>query len=301
MTAEKTITVKDENNNEIALIIRKPNSLDYRESQIEYNRAWRTATESGAYLREKLNDYLIKENVWSTEKQKQYEKYASDINKKESLLKKGGIPLKKARNIAVELKRLRIEFRDLISERIVYDNNAVEGQAENARFDAFVVSCVLYANTRERVFKDVEDYNLRSTEQIAIQAATELANLIYSLETSFEDSFLSKYKLVDSEGRLINKENHLISVGLDGSERLIDEKGNYIKYDENNVACFVDYNGNKVDPKPEDEFQPFLDDDGSPLDKDGNVILTENETDEDQTKDSETPEKITKKNKKKSD
>jgi hypothetical protein len=297
MKDEKIITVKDSSNNNINLIIRKPNALDHRESQIEFNKAWRIALESGAYFREKLNDYLIKEKIWSEDKQKQYERYASDINKKEALLKKGAMPLKKARNMAVELKRLRADFRELISERVVYDNNTVEGQAENARFDAFVVSCVLHAENRQRVFESVEDYNLRSAEPMAVQAATELASLIYSLETSFEDNFLSKYKLVDSEGRLINKSNHLISIGLDGEERLIDSKGNYVKYDEDGKQYFVDYSGNKADPKPEDEFQPFIDEDGTLLDAEGNVIIVETE----EIPEENIEEKPLKKNKKKAD
>lgn len=274
MSNEKIITVKTEGG-EVKVKIRKPNALDYRESQIEYNKAWRSATESGAYLREKLNDYLIKEGIWSDEKQKKYEKYASEINSKELLLKKGGMPLKKARNIAVEIKRLRNEFRDLISERITYDNNTVEGQAENARFDAFVVSCSTYADTGQKVFSSTEDYNLKSTEQIAIQVATELANLIYNLEASLEDNFLSKYKLVNSDGKLVNKDNHLIAIGLDGEERLIDEEGNYIKYDENGEKYFVNYGGEKVEHKSSDAFAPFTDDDGNPLDESGNPVVSE--------------------------
>jgi hypothetical protein len=54
------------------------------------------------------------------------------INDRELVLQKGGIPLKKAKAIALELKRLRIEFRDLISERTAYDNTTAEGVADKA-------------------------------------------------------------------------------------------------------------------------------------------------------------------------
>lgn len=267
MSDEKLITSKDSQGNVVKVLVRKPNQQDYKDSQIEYNKAWRVAFDSRAMLREQLTNSLIKEGIWSEDKQKEYEKFASEINQREIVLKKGNIPLKKARTIALELKGLRTLFRELLSEKVAYDAITVEGQAENARFDAFVTYCTMNPE-RQRVFSSVADYNEKAAEPWAIEAATEIANMMYNLELNFEDKFLSKYKLVDSDGRLVNSKGHLITIDKEGNEKLINEKGQYVAIDENGSDYLVDENGNKIEETTDTEAV-FLDDDGNPIVLDG--------------------------------
>jgi len=252
---------------DITVLVKKPNRKDLNESQIAYNKAWRKSLDDKAILRQKLNDYLTEQGVWSEDKQKQYDDFVKKINDRELVLKKGGIPLKKAKSIALELKRLRASFRDLISERTSYDNNTAEGTADNARFDYLVSVCVLDPSTKKPVFKDMDDYNERGSEGWAIKAAGELANFIYNLDPNYEKSlpeneFLSKFKFSDDKGRLVNKDGHLISVDEDGVERLIDEESYYVAYDENGVQYRVNRSGEKIVEIVE---SPFLDDDGNPI------------------------------------
>jgi hypothetical protein len=252
---------------DITVLVKKPNRKDLSESQIAYNKAWRKSLDDKAILRQKLNDYLTEQGVWSEDKQKQYEDFVKKINDRELVLKKGGIPLKKAKAIALELKRLRANFRDLISERSSYDNNTAEGAADNARFDYLVSVCVLDPSTNKPVFKDIDDYNERGSEGWAVKAAGELANFLYNLDPNYEKSlpeneFLSKFKFADNKGRLVNKEGHLIAVDEDGTERLIDEESYYVAYDENGVQYRVNRSGEKIVEIVE---APFLDDDGNPI------------------------------------
>jgi hypothetical protein len=258
----RTVTEGD-----ITVLVKKPNRKDLNESQIAYNKAWRKSLDDKAILRQKLNDYLTEQGVWSEDKQKQYDDFVKKINDRELVLKKGGIPLKKAKSIALELKRLRASFRDLISERTSYDNNTAEGTADNARFDYLVSVCVLDPSSKKPVFKDMDDYNERGSEGWAIKAAGELANFIYNLDPNYEKSlpeneFLSKFKFTDEKGRLVNKDKHLISVDEDGVERLIDEESYYVAYDENGVQYRVNRSGEKIVEIVE---SPFLDDDGNPI------------------------------------
>ena len=258
----RTVTEGD-----ITVLVKKPNRKDLNESQIAYNKAWRKSLDDKAILRQKLNDYLTEQGVWSEDKQKQYDDFVKKINDRELVLKKGGIPLKKAKSIALELKRLRASFRDLISERTSYDNNTAEGTADNARFDYLVSVCVLDPSSKKPIFKDMDDYNERGSENWAIKAAGELANFIYNLDPNYEKSlpeneFLSKFKFTDEKGRLVNKDKHLISVDEDGVERLIDEDSYYVAYDENGVQYRVNRSGEKIVEIVE---SPFLDDDGNPI------------------------------------
>jgi hypothetical protein len=275
---------------DITVLVKKPNRKDLNESQIAYNKAWRKSLDDKAILRQKLNDYLTEQGVWSEDKQKQYDDFVKKINDRELVLKKGGIPLKKAKSIALELKRLRASFRDLISERTSYDNNTAEGTADNARFDYLVSVCVLDPSTKKPVFKDMDDYNERGSEGWAIKAAGELANFIYNLDPNYEKSlpeneFLSKFKFSDDKGRLVNKDGHLISVDEDGVERLIDEESYYVAYDENGVQYRVNRSGEKIVEIVE---SPFLDDDGNP-------IVDEQDSEEEVVATSEEPKKSKKK------
>ena len=133
----------------VTVLVRRPTKKDYNESQIVYNKVWRKSLEEKAVLRQELNEFLIEQGVRSSAKEAEYQDYIKKINDRELVLKKGGIPLKKAKAIALELKKLRVDFRELISERTTYDGNTAEGVADNARFDYLVSVCVLDPNTNK--------------------------------------------------------------------------------------------------------------------------------------------------------
>ena len=252
---------------DVKVLVKKPGRKELNDSQIVYNKAWRKALDGGAIIRAKLNEYLTEQGVWSEVKQKEYDDFVRKINDKELILKKGGIPLKKAKALALELKRLRLDFRDLISERTSYDSNTAEGVADNERFDYLVTACVLDSSTKTPVFKNSEDYDTRGSEPWAVKAASELANFIYNLDPNYENNlventFLKKFHFTDDKGRLINKDGHLISVDIEGNERLIDKDDYYIAYNEDGTSYRVDRDGNKVEDVVE---SPFLDDDGNPI------------------------------------
>lgn len=281
---------------DVTVLVKKPNRKDLNDSQIAYNKAWRKSLEEKAILRQKLNDYLTEQGVWSDAKQKQYEEFIRKINDKELVLKKGGIPLKKAKSIALDLKRLRADFRELISERTSYDNHTAEGSADNARFDYLVSVCVLDPSTKQPVFANLDDYNERGSESWAVKAAGELANFLYNLDPNYEKSlpentFLNKFKFTDSEGRLVNKEGHLVSIDEEGVERLIDDQGYFVAYDESGIQYFVNRSGEKIVRDEDIVEAPFLDDDGNPVSLEAEIVEEQ----------SEAPEETKKSKKKKAD
>jgi len=281
---------------DVTVLVKKPNRKDLNDSQIAYNKAWRKSLEEKAILRQKLNDYLTEQGVWSDAKQKQYEEFIRKINDKELILKKGGIPLKKAKSIALDLKRLRADFRELISERTSYDNHTAEGSADNARFDYLVSVCVLDPSTKKPVFANLDDYNERGSEAWAVKAAGELANFLYNLDPNYEKSlpentFLNKFKFTDSEGRLVNKEGHLVSIDEEGVERLIDDQGYFVAYDESGIQYFVNRSGEKIVRDEDIVEAPFLDDDGNPVGLEAEIVEEQ----------SEAPEETKKSKKKKAD
>jgi hypothetical protein len=135
-----------------------------------------------------------------------------------------------------------------------------------------------------------------SVEAIRILAAGELANFLYNLDPNYEKSlpentFLNKFKFTDSEGRLVNKEGHLVSIDEEGVERLIDDQGYFVAYDESGIQYFVNRSGEKIVRDEDIVEAPFLDDDGNPVGLEAEIVEEQ----------SEAPEETKKSKKKKAD
>lgn len=245
-------------------LVKTPSINDQREAQKVYNQAFTDAIKSKCVVRAKMDELLEDQGLWNQDKQIKFTKLQQDILDSERKLAKGGISLREAREIAIQMKKDREEVRSLISVRTSLDNHSAEGQADNARFNYLVSVCLVYNDSKQPYFSNMEDYLNRSNEEVAIVAAQHLASMLYGLDNDYElnlpeNKFLKKYKFIDDKLRYINKEGKL----TDAEGRLVDENGRYIDGEGN----FVDKFGNRVDKDGEYvvEHQPFLDDDGKPI------------------------------------
>lgn len=245
-------------------LVKMPSLNDQREAQKIYNQAFTDAIKSKSVVRAKLDDLLADQGLWDDEKQAKFTSLQKELLDGEKRLAKGGFSINEAKDLAIKMKTVRDQIRDLISVRTSLDNHSAEGQADNARFNYLVSVCVVYNDTKEPYFKNMEDYLNRATEQVAILGAQNLANMLYGLDNDYESNlpenkFLKKYKFVDDKLRLIDKKGRLI----DAEGKLVDENGRYI--DEN--GSFVDKFGNRVDSDGEYvvDTQPFLDENGNPV------------------------------------
>ena len=251
-------------------LVKEPSLEDHNEATKVYNRTFRTALESGAILRASLTDYMQEQNLWSQEKQDEYNETQINIIENENKLDKGGMKLSEARAIALEMRDLRNHLRNLISDRTSLDSNTAEGQADNEKFNCLVSRCVVYKSTGKPFYKDYADFKSSTQIEVSLQGARILANMMYGLDEDFEkglpeNEFLVKYKLADESLRLIDKQGRFVT--RDG--QLIDEFG-----------FIVDEEGNRVSATPEQDgpegFTPFIDDEtGELLDENGSVVKAE--------------------------
>jgi hypothetical protein len=261
----------DLDGNKQEIYLQLPAAEENKAAQLAYNKAFKEALQSGAILRQKLQKVMNEQGIWDDDKEDQYQHILKDINAGEKELSRGGISLSEAREKALEMRKNRIEFRNLIAERSSMDSNTAEGQADNERFSHLVYICLKNSGGK-LFFKTKEEYEDNSNQPYVIKAAGHLAEKLYGLDPDYdrnlpENKFLEAYKFSDTATRLINKEGHLIDVGADAVERLIDEDGRFVAYDKDGESYFVDKDGEKVsaegDYKP--EFTPFLDDEGKPV------------------------------------
>jgi hypothetical protein len=265
--------------------VRSPSLNDQREAQKAYNQAFTDAIKSKSIVRAKMDDLLEEQGLWNSEKQAKFTTLQQELLDGEKRLAKGGFSLNEAKKLALEMKNVRAEIRDLISVRTSLDNHSAEGQADNARFNYLVSACVVYKDSNDLYFKNLEDYLNKADDPVALLGAQKLANMIYGLDNNFEkglpeNKFLQKYKFVDEKLRLIDKKGRLV----DADGRLIDERGRYI----DEQGSYVDKYGNRVDADGDYvvESEPFLDDEGKP------VVLDEEKpvTEEKKTDETKTPE-----------
>lgn len=256
-----TVKVDDK---DIELSVVTPSLKDRKEADKIYNNSFTEALQSKAVVRARLDDLLVDQGLWDDTKQQKFETLQKQILDHERQLAKGGISLKKAKEVALEMRKLRAQLRELISVKTNLDIHTAEGQADNAKFNYMVYACTLIKGTNNKFFTSYDNYLERANEECSVLAAQTLANMIYGLDANYEqklpeNKFLMDYKFVDTELRFINKEGKLV----DEEGRLVNEEGRFINED----GQFVDKFGNLLtkDGEYDVEFSPFLDDDGNPV------------------------------------
>lgn len=251
----------------LKLAVRRPTLKDYDEATKIYNTAFSNAIASKAIVRARLDDFLEQQGLWNQEKQAKFTSMQEELLQHERVLAKGDrrLKLSDAKDIALKMKRLRNELRDLISVRGELDGNTAEGQADNAKFNYLVYACLVYNDRDELYYPSYEAYlNATGNDTVSFLAAQKFANLQMGLDTSREaqlpeNKFLKQFGFIDERLRLVNKAGHLV----DEQGRLVDEFGRYV----NNDGKYVDKNGNPVNEAGEYDFQfeGFVDDETGEL------------------------------------
>ena len=279
MTDKEIFEGEDLNGDVVKFKIKTPGAEEIKKSQVVYNRAFKQALDDGALLRQKLTSYMRDQNLWDDAKQKQYDDLLEQINEMEETLQKGGIRLSLAKQIALDLRGKREDFRDLISERNALDAASAEGQADNARFEELVRLCTLNPDNGQRYFASEADYNASANQPWVVVAAEKLGNAMYGLDPNYEknleeNKFLQEFKFVDEELRFINEDGHTV----DSEGRLTNEEGRYIAYENDDDykarknSYYVNRDGEKVVEGKDgwvkegtEERKPFLDDEDNPI------------------------------------
>lgn len=231
--------------------------------------------ESGSLLRDQLEEELRKRELWSDEREANYQRLRVEIVDNEYKLAAGGIKLSEAKQLALEMKQKREEMVELLSSRTDLDSNTCEGRADAMRFNYLFANCLVYSDSGEKYFKNgLNDYLLNQEDLVALVGASEFFYLISETDQVDdklpENKFLKQFNFVNEKYQLVDKEGRLV----DQEGKHIDENGNLIQWVNDKDFIYVDINGRQLDDDGnfKVEFSPFLDDDGNP------VGLEENKT-----------------------
>jgi hypothetical protein len=271
---EKTVEVKlTENGTDktVKIVVKRPTNALLSQAQRVSAKVWTDCVREGIMTKKELEKFMKEHDIWNDNKDVEQKKITEEIARLEKELyvsgKNGKLRASEGKNIAIEMRKKRIELRELIAERMSLEQNTAESLSDNARFDFLVANCTYYDNG-QRVYKDIEDYTANSDGDLAFSAATLLAQIMYSVDKNFEaklpeNKFLKMFNFVnddlalvndkgervDTEGRRIDEFGYYVNeegkrVDKDGN--LLDDNGNYIP-----SVTYVDDKGKKLSTKEE--------------------------------------------------
>ena len=264
---------------EVEFEIKEASLEDQRESQKVYNQAFSDAIKSGCIVRGRLEQLLKDQNLWSEDKDRELAALQTKVSNQDKILAKGGISLKQAKNIAMNMRDLRDEMKVLVSSKTNLDSHTAEGQADNARFNYLVSVCVVYTDTKKPYFNTYLEYLNNSSSDVGVVGANKLASIMYGLDSDYEkklpeNKFLLQYRLVNDKLDYIDEKGRT----TDSEGRLVNKNGRYI----NEKDEFVDKNGDMVSIEGDYvvDFEPFLDPMGKPITLDNNDQQNKKDTTE---------------------
>jgi len=260
MKKELEVKFADKDKAPVKIYVEKPNNEVVKGADRYRAKAWNECILDGIVTKKELSTLMKKRGIWSDKKEDEQEAISKEINQLEQklYLECGKRNSKRAegKEIAIQIRRKRNELRQLISEKMGLEENTAEALADNSRFDYIVAHCTFHANG-EKVYKDIDDYNSKSADEVAYTAASALAEMMYSIDSDFEknlpeNKWLKNRELVNDDLALVDDKGR--RVDLEG--RLINDEGYYIDEDGNRI----DKQGN---PLSEDGFYEEVDDEGT--------------------------------------
>lgn len=261
---EKTVDVELVDGTKTQVVVKRPSNRITSEAQRRGAVVWNRCIQDGIMTKKELEKFMKEKGIWDDAKEGQQKVLVEEINslEKQIYLSKGRVKIGKAKDLAISMRRKRVELRDLLTEKVAFETNTAESLSENTKFDYIVAHCTFHTNGT-KVYDSLEAYETQADDPVAYAAAQALAEMMFAMDKDFEASlpenkFLKKFKLVnedlslinregnlvDTEGRLINADGHF----LDGDGNRIDKEGNLMNEDGTYViqATYLDEDGKVV-------------------------------------------------------
>lgn len=227
---------------DVEIVVRRPNNATISAADRYRAKVWNQCIKDGIMTRKQVERFLKDNDIWGEDQEKEQQKIAEKINALEKDLYAGvgngdkKRKLSEGRDIAHSIQKLRGELRDLIAEKMSLQDNTAESLSDNARFDYLVAGCSFYKENGEKVYASIDEYNSKSSDEVAYAAAAKLGEMLYALDSNFEkklpeNKWLLEFKLVDENLNPIQ------------NDVLVDKEGRHV----NDLGQYIDEDGNRVD------------------------------------------------------
>lgn len=255
----KEITIIEDNNQEVKLVIRKPQFEDIEAADRIYASKVSSLIREGGtkklLLRRQLDEYLKSSGVWTQEDETKLNSLQNEIDNLLNRLRRGGISLKEGRSIAIQISSKRGELVRLNNKRQVFDDITIESMAESERFDYLVYACTVYKDSGDPYWESFEDMKTDKLSEAYQKASFAAYEAIHNVSPDFEkklpeNKWLKKYNFIDDELNFVDRK----------TGEKVDRDGNPISELEEKIKRQVEnLQGDII------EESPFLDEDGKPV------------------------------------
>ena len=245
----KEFTVKNENDEDINLCVREPLEEDIEEANRVYaskvGQLMRLPKDKRPILREKVEEYLRDEGIWTDEDENRVLELSQEIDDLLKKLRKGGMKMSEGRQICVKILDKRREITDIQTKRRSFDEATLENMAESERIDYLVWACTLYSDTGDPYWETLEDMKYDKQNDVYEQGVRYIYSTLFGIEEDFEQNlpeskWLKKYSFLDDNMRFVDRK----------TGKYVDRDGNPIE-DQPNEDQFDPWQG---DIEPEEEF-----------------------------------------------
>lgn len=243
MKTQAKIIGKDENNNDVVTIVRKPDRKLLQEGQKIYSQTVRLSLAAGYLFKSALEKYLVEQGVWSEEDEKNITKLRDEIFEKTQYIKTGKkdgnvLKLTEARDIAYDIRVLRRRINEINEKRNAYDLVTVEETASNAQFD-FLCSRSFFKEDGSRVFDDTEQYDSHSHLDYVQKCAHQLMCFQFGINENWtaelienkfliERGFINPTTLMSLELEQELKKIELEEANPEEPAKFLDDQGNLV-------------------------------------------------------------------------
>lgn len=185
--------------NDKTYVVKKPEVKELNAAKKFSSMKFAEYINSGLMLRNELDEVLYKRGYWTEEKKNELDLISKKIQENVSKLD-GKLAKEKKKELAIETKYLRVALNLLRNQQTDVYKHTVESRVDDDYFD-FLVSESVFDENGNRVYSGFEDYQERSNEELAIKAATKLAEIVYGLSENWEKD-LPENKILSEMGVL---------------------------------------------------------------------------------------------------
>ena len=133
---EQEVTL--EGGEKVTIYVAKPSNEIIAGADIHRAKRWNECIRDDIITKKELGTLMEKRGIWDKSKSEKEENISSTITQLEKTLyrgKNGKKPkVSEGKELALEMRKLRIDLRNLISERLSLEENTAESLSDNARF-----------------------------------------------------------------------------------------------------------------------------------------------------------------------
>jgi len=216
MSEERTFTSKDSEGKEQKFLFRDLSQVILSGGDLIYREYFSKAIRSGVMTNAEAVKILKDRGIWGEKEEEKMLEFQVKLIEQEVALSK--MHEKNEESVALfnKIKETRGEIETLRQVKSSVTENTAESMASEMRNQYFASECVVYYNSREKVFKSLDDFLARLDEEVATDSYKEALICNYekqlgiSLPKGFEaklpeDDWLDKVTPKEEEEKPVTK------------------------------------------------------------------------------------------------